>query len=306
MRREPNALGRAGGFTLVELMVVVGIIGLLLAMLLPALSSARRLARQVECAATLHAIGVAMQMHVNDHLGYLPLAGNIACGDPSAHPPGLWDNAQRRYDYISNDGDGQNIVPNALPGSLSSYLGPQSRTDSWQDAEADMDAPPLQGKFQCPEDDATGSHSYVPVLWIQNQAGNFLMGYSSYGFNSEVLGWWPTQTRLHGKVGACPHPSDTMLMCDASPRAGTWEIWVGGVHESLADVYLQNNAIGPAVFDLRRHRGRLNILFVDGHVDGRPILSTGSAAAVGALGSPGNSPSGSAGLGGVSMNWDFH
>ncbi len=50
--------------------------------------------------------------------------------------------------------------------------------------------------------------------------------------------------------------------------------------------------MGSGVFDLTRHRGSLNILFVDGHVDSPPILSNGATSSSGAIGSAGNSPSG--------------
>ena len=59
------------GFTLVELLVVIAIIGLLTAMLLPAVQAARRAARRTECISHLKQIGVAMQLH-NDAKGALP------------------------------------------------------------------------------------------------------------------------------------------------------------------------------------------------------------------------------------------
>lgn len=58
--------GSSGGFTLVELLVVIGVIALLIAMLLPALNRARAASARLACAANLQQVGIATRLYAMD------------------------------------------------------------------------------------------------------------------------------------------------------------------------------------------------------------------------------------------------
>ena len=67
---------RRVGFTLVELLVVIGIIAVLISILLPALGKARAQANTVKCQSNLKQLVIGAQMFAAEHQGYLPHAEN--------------------------------------------------------------------------------------------------------------------------------------------------------------------------------------------------------------------------------------
>ena len=83
-----NRHGLARAFTLVELLVVIGIIAVLISILLPSLASARRSANSVKCLSNLRQIGMGLQMYALQYNGKFP-SSEIGSQTYSINTPGV-------------------------------------------------------------------------------------------------------------------------------------------------------------------------------------------------------------------------
>jgi prepilin-type processing-associated H-X9-DG protein len=271
---------RGRGFSVVELLVVIGIIALLIAMLMPAIAKSREQARQVQCLGELRAIGQAAQLHVNEHKGYLPLAGwhwNTAGGQ--CNPQSLGDASAEKYDYYDDSGIRRPLpVTAALALCLNVSIG-----GSRADVDAVLHSDAIRRLFHCPSQNTD--------LWGWSERGDnggswtAPLECSSYVFNEALLG------RRDGvKVQTCPQgfisktlaPSAVFFAMDGRPRDEvTDECFLAfdyGKYDTMYDFdqhTTNETTLGKQLLDYGRHDGRANVLFLDWHAETIPMSAGG-------------------------------
>jgi prepilin-type N-terminal cleavage/methylation domain-containing protein/prepilin-type processing-associated H-X9-DG protein len=259
----------AHAFTLVELLVVIGIIGLLIAFLMPALGKAREQSIRVKCASNLRQIGIAAINYAAENNGWLP--------DTRTANPHYVANRFGFVGWFDARPMWQKYIKNAdcfyCPGFTADVQARKALALSADD-KTQMNAPkdPQVGWRATPLD--------VPVDLYVSIHYSILCGWSRPGTpnrrivmllkpNEPVPATDPAVAscpRLPARIGA-KNSSEIPLGADATIREPSTPVTL-----TPGTMLAQAAKLGPDFWASHRRRGKfdgLNVLFLDGHVTWR-------------------------------------
>lgn len=277
---------RRRAFTLVELLVVVGIIALLIGLLLPALTAARRQAQVTRCLAVEREIASAAGVHATNHKGYYPPAGEFAFPySPyvtGATPELLGDATRQRYLYMFvKEGSMNGITVAPWQAALARYMGKKTTIDGGTNAELEEEEighRTYLKYFLCPSHEQQARDVPNSLIYVGGNLGWMIQ--QSYVVNEMVFGVNDAMGRLRGKASRVRRPAQTVMLADGLaglPRGNLLNSkmgWITFINYTpkgpitLADALNNPSKAGDAKsFDRYRHRGKINVAYFDGHAE---------------------------------------
>ena len=273
---DHNSRALRPAFSLVELIVVIGIITVLIGLLLPVLSRARAAARSTACASNLRQAGALGAAWIVEHDGYLPLAGLAAIrASPTtlgSLPGQLQDADRSRYPYARQSifaPRPEELMP--LPAALA------------DEGDATI--------FSCPdalpeatESSRVGWQIFRPADGVIVQQSGGSSNAWDYGSNVGIVGFDIDEMRgrARGLLSRVRDGSQVALMVgldrSAFPPNVGWPAWWEPVAGEVDRAVTMRDALertsrvtSVARLDPNRHGGRAGVLFADGHAEMVPV-----------------------------------